>query len=170
MSVAPRPDLEFEVSILSPLAKLCAILAGLLLTVITVVTCGNLILRNTTGDSLAGAFEITAVCTGGAIALFMPLAQLRQGHIIVDFFTSKLSDAVNNTLDRVGALVLALVFMLLTWRTGLGGLSAYTANSQTMMMGIPEWYVYATMTPPFAVSALIGLTQAMFGFKTPEGQ
>jgi TRAP-type C4-dicarboxylate transport system permease small subunit len=67
-------------------------------------------------------------------------------------------------------LVLALVFMLLTWRTGLGGLSAYTANSQTMIMGIPEWYVYATMTPPFAVSALIGLTQAMFGFKAPEGQ
>ena len=75
-------------NVLSPLAKLCAVLAGLLLTIITVVTCGNLILRNTTGDSLAGAFEITAVCTGAAIALFMPLCQLRRGHIIVDFFTT----------------------------------------------------------------------------------
>lgn len=150
--------------LLSPLAQLCAVLAGLLLTVITVVTCGNLILRNTTGDSLAGAFEITAVCTGAAIALFMPLCQMRRGHIIVDFFTTGLSDTTNDKLDRMGALVLALVFALLSWRTGLGGLSAYTANSQTMMMGIPEWYVYAAMTPPFAVSALIGLNQAVFGF------
>jgi TRAP-type C4-dicarboxylate transport system permease small subunit len=156
------------VKLLSPLAQLCAVLAGLLLTVITVVTCGNLILRNTTGDSLAGAFEITAVCTGAAIALFMPLCQLRRGHIIVDFFTTGLSDATNDKLDRLGALVLALVFALLSWRTCLGGLSAYTANSQTMMMGIPEWYVYAAMTPPFAVSALIGLHQAVFGF--PESQ
>lgn len=157
-------------NLLSPLAKLCAVLAGLLLTVITLVTCGNLILRNTTGDSMAGAFEVTAVCTGAAIALFMPLCQLRRGHIIVDFFTTGLSDAANDKLDRLGALVLSAVFALLTWRTALGGLSAYTANSQTMMMGIPEWYVYAAMTPPFAISALIGLTQALFGFKTAEGQ
>jgi len=155
-------------NVLSPLAKLCAVLAGLLLTIITVVTCGNLILRNTTGDSLAGAFEITAVCTGAAIALFMPLCQLRRGHIIVDFFTTGLSDAANDKLDRIGALVLALVFALLSWRTCLGGLSAYTANSQTMMMGIPEWYVYAAMTPPFAVSALIGLSQAVFGFNESQ--
>jgi len=150
--------------IFSSLAKLCAILAGLLLTVITLVTCGNLILRNTTGDSMAGAFEITAVSTGAAIALFMPLCQFRQGHIIVDFFTQGLSDATNAMLDRLGALMLALVFALLAWRTSLGGLSAYTAHSETMLMGIPEWIVYAAMVPPFILSALIGFWQAACSF------
>jgi TRAP-type C4-dicarboxylate transport system permease small subunit len=139
-------------------------LAGLLLTVITVITCGNLILRNTTGDSMAGAFEITAVATGAAIALFMPLCQFRQGHIIVDFFTSGLSDATNAMLDRLGALMLALVFALLAWRTSLGGLSAYNAHSETMLMGIPEWIVYAAMVPPFILSALIGFWQAVCSF------
>ena len=95
--------------ILQSLANLCAVLAGMLLTVITLITCGNLILRNTTGDSMAGAFEMTAVATGAAIALFMPLAQIRQGHIIVDFFTTNLSESTNNKLDRLGALVLSLV-------------------------------------------------------------
>ena len=150
--------------ILQTLANLCAILAGLLLTVITLITCGNLILRNTTGDSMAGAFEMTAVATGAAIALFMPLAQIRQGHIIVDFFTTKLSDATNNKLDKLGAFVLALVFTLLSWRTSLGGMSAFTANSQTMLLGFPEWIVYAAMVPPFALSAAIGFYQSLFGF------
>ena len=150
--------------ILQPLSNLCAILAGMLLTVITLITCGNLILRNTTGDSMAGAFEMTAMATGAAIALFMPLAQIRQGHIIVDFFTANVSDATNAKLDRLGALVLSLVFMLLSWRTSLGGMSAFNANSQTMLLGFPEWIVYACMVPPFALSALVGLYQSIFGF------
>ena len=146
------------------LARLCAVLAGLLMTAITLVTCGNLILRNTTGDSLPGAFELTAVATGAAIALFMPLCQVRRGNIIVDFFTENLSASINDALDRIGALVLAGVFALLAWRTAIGGLSAYKANSLTMLMGVPEWIVYAAMVPPFALACVIGLTQSFFGF------
>ena len=41
--------------ILSALAQLCAVLAGILLTGITLVTCGNLIMRNTTGDANTAA-------------------------------------------------------------------------------------------------------------------
>ncbi len=153
--------------LLTSLANLCAVLAGALITLITLITCGNLILRNTTGDSMAGAFEITAMSTGAAIALFMPLSQVRQGHIIVDFFTNSLSDATNGKLDKLGAFVLALVFGLLAWRTTLGGLSAYNSGSQTMLMSLPEWIVYAAMVPPFALTAVIGLRQALFGFELP---
>lgn len=164
------PFWRVHLRLLSFLANLCAVLAGSLLTLITLVTCGNLILRNTTGDSMAGAFEITAMSTGAAIALFMPLSQIRQGHIIVDFFTTGLSDSTNAKMDQLGAFVLALVFGLLAWRTTLGGMSAYTANSQTMLMGLPEWIVYAAMVPPFALTGLIGLRQAMFGFELPSEQ
>jgi TRAP-type C4-dicarboxylate transport system permease small subunit len=150
--------------VLSQLARLCAVLAGGLMTIITLLTCGNLILRNTTGDAMVGAFEITAFSTGAAIALFMPLCQLRRGHIIVDFFTSGLSDSANDKLDRLGALMVGLVFILLTWRTCVGGLSAYQAGSQSMLMGISEWIVYAAMVGPFALTALIGLAQASAGF------
>jgi TRAP-type C4-dicarboxylate transport system permease small subunit len=149
---------------LPTLARICAVLAGLLMTVITLVTCGNLILRNTTGDAMAGAFELTAVASGAAIALFMPLCQVRQGNIIVDFFTSGCSESTTDVMDRIGAFVLAAVFALLAWRTSLGGLSAYNAHSLTMLMEFPEWIVYAAMVPPFALACVIGLTQSVFGF------
>jgi len=154
------------VRLLSWLAKLCAIIAGLLLTVITLITCYNLIMRNFFDESMVGAFELTAVSTGAAIALFMPLAQARQGHIIVDFFTTGLSDAVNGLLDRFGALMLGLVFCFLAWRVSIGGINAYNAGSQTMLMGFPEWIVYAAMVPPFIVTAIIALTQAVVGFES----
>jgi len=150
--------------ILESLAKFCAILAGVLLTVITLMTCASLIGRNTIGATLAGDFELTGVAAGAAIALFLPWCQLRQGNIIVDFFTARASDQTNARLDRFGALLLALVLGLLAWRTTVGGLNAYDTRSGTMMLGFPEWIVYVCMVPPIALTAVIALWQGLAGF------
>ena len=143
------------------LAKFCAILAGVLLTAITLMTCASLIGRNTIGLTLAGDFELTGVVAGAAIALFMPWCQLRRGNIIVDFFTAKASAQTNQRLDQFGALLVALMMALLAWRSTVGGLSAFSNKSGTMMMGFPEWIVYTAMVPPLALTAVIALCQAV---------
>jgi TRAP-type C4-dicarboxylate transport system permease small subunit len=150
--------------ILVSLAKLCAIFAGLLLTVITLMTCASLLGRNTMGITITGDFELTGVAAGAAIALFMPFCQAQRGNIIVDFFSAKFSDKTNAGLDRLGALLLALVFALLAWRTSLGGLNSWRTNSETQIIGFPEWVAYASMVPAFVLSMVIGLHQALFGF------
>jgi TRAP-type C4-dicarboxylate transport system permease small subunit len=150
--------------LLSTLARLCAVLAGVLLTVITLMACASLIGRNTTGWTLVGDFELSGAAAGAAIALFMPWCQVRRGHILVDFFTARASAATQGALDRLGALLLALAMALLAWRTTLGGLNAWNTQSTTMMMGLPEWIVYAGMVPPLALTALIALLQALRGF------
>ena len=127
------------------------------------MTCYSLIGRNTTGQTIVGDFELTGVATGAAIALFMPLCQFKKANIVVDFFTAKASAATIAQLDRLGALFMAAAFALLTWRTFLGGLNAWTSQSGSMMLGFPEWIVYAAMTPPLALSAVIALTQALWG-------
>lgn len=154
--------------ILSLLAQACAVLAGLLLTMVTLITCASLIGRNTTGTTLLGDYELTAVAAGAAITLFLPLCQLRQGNIIVDFFTSRLPTRVNSVLDRFGALLLALMLFLLAWRTGVGCLNAFQSKTTTMMLGFPEWVVYAAMVPPLVLTGVIGLNQFLFGFTEEE--
>lgn len=136
-------------------------LAGVLLTAITLVTCLSLIGRNTTGQTLVGDYELTAVAAGAAVALFMPWCQLKREHIIVDFFTARLPASANAWLDRFGALVLAIVMGLLTWRTSVGALSAYSSQTTTMMLGFPEWIVYTAMVPPLALTAVIALVQSL---------
>ncbi len=145
------------------LAKFCAILAGVLLTAITLMTCASLAGRNTIGLTLAGDFELTGVVAGAAIALFMPWCQARRGNIIVDFFTAKSSAQSIDRLDRFGALLVALMMALLTWRTTLGGLNAYANHSGTMMLGFPEWIVYTALVPPLALTAVIALFQTLRG-------
>ena len=152
-------------TILENLAKLCAIMAGVLLTAITLMTCVSLIGRNTVGWTIVGDFELSGAAAGAAIALFLPWCQLKRGNIIVDFFTAKTSAATNEKLDRLGALLFALVLALMAWRTGMGALSAFKSQSGTMMIGFPEWIIYSAMLPPLALCVAIGLAQALFGFK-----
>lgn len=146
--------------LLSFLAQTCAVLAGIILTGVTLVTCASVAGRNTTGWTLLGDYELTAVAAGAAVALFMPWCQLRRQNIIVDFFTARASSAVNARLDRFGALVLAAMFLVLAWRTGTGGLNARSSMTTTMMLGFPEWITYAAMVPPLLLTGVIALVQA----------
>jgi TRAP-type C4-dicarboxylate transport system permease small subunit len=146
------------------LAKLCAVAAGTLLTVITLMTCVSVIGRNTTGWTIVGDFELTGAAAGAAIALFMPWCQLRRGNINVDFFTSWASPDLQRRLERIGALLLALVMALMAWRASIGGLNAWRSQSGSMMLGFPEWVIYCCIVPPFVLTAVIALAQAARGF------
>jgi TRAP-type C4-dicarboxylate transport system permease small subunit len=150
--------------LLERLARGCAIAAGLLLTVITLMTCVSLIGRNTTGWTIVGDFELSGSAAGAAIALFLPWCQVRRGNIIVDFFTAKASAATNAALDRLGALLLAVAMALLAWRSAIGGWNAWTSQAGSMMLGFPEWIVYCGIVPPLALTAAIGFMQAVGGF------
>jgi TRAP-type C4-dicarboxylate transport system permease small subunit len=150
--------------VLEQLAKLCAIAAGVLLTVITLMTCVSLIGRNTTGWTIVGDFELAGSAAGAAIALFLPWCQVRRANIIVDFFTTKASEPVQGALDRFGALLFAAVMALMAWRSAVGGLNAWASQAGSMMLGFPEWIVYLFIVPPLALCVCIGLAQALRGF------
>lgn len=147
--------------LLESLAKLCALLAGLLLTAITLVTCVSVIGRNTTGWTIMGDFELSGSAAGAAIALFLPLCQYRRGNIIVDFFTTAAAPGTQRALDRMGALLMALVMALMAWRTSVGGLNAWKSQSGSMMLGFPEWIVYGGIVPPLVLCTVIALAQAL---------
>jgi TRAP-type C4-dicarboxylate transport system permease small subunit len=149
---------------LESLAKLCAILAGVLLVFITLMTCLSVIGRELIGKTIVGDFELSGAAAGAAIALFMPWCQFKRGNIMVDFFTAKASENAQDKMERMGALLLAAVMALMTWRTTLGGINAWTNNSGTMMLNFPEWIIYSAMVPPLALTVVIALRQAIVGF------
>lgn len=173
MSGEPAPACRLRVErnlrVLMPLSKLCAIASGLLMTLITLVTCVSILGREILSKTVPGDFELVGLATGAAIALFMPYCQLERGNIIVDFFTIKLSARNHAVLDRLGALILALCFALLAWRTSLGGINSWATHSGSMLLGFPEYLVYLAMVPPFVLTAIIAIHQAMFGFGHASG-
>lgn len=153
---------------LETIAKAFSVLGGLLMIGITLMTCYSLTGRNFLETSLIGDFELTAIGCGIAIAFFMPYCQLRKEHIIVDFFTARMSEGVNKTLDRFGALLMTLLYLGLGWRAGVGGHSAWVGQNASMLLGFPDWIVYACMSVAFLFSAVIAFTQVILPARLEE--
>jgi len=51
----------------------------------------------------------------------------------------------------------------MTWRTAIGGLKAWASKSGSMMLGFPEWVVYAFIVPSLALTAAIAFVQVWQG-------
>lgn len=150
-----------RVPLLQTLARACALCAGALLTAVTAVVCASLLGRNTTGWTLVGDFELSAAAVGAAIALFLPWCQLQGAHVRVEFFTLHARPAVRAALDRLGAALTAAMLGLLAWRAAVGGLNAWRAQAGSMILGLPEWWVYALMVPPLVLASVIAAAQAL---------
>ena len=153
---------------LERVARLCSILGGLVMTALMMMTCYSLISRNVFDTALIGDFELTGVGAGAAIALFMPLCQLKHENIIVDFFTANRSAAFNFRLDRLGDLLMTVIFALLAWRCTAAAINAVDTMGASMLLGFPDWIVFTSMAIPFAITALIAASQALSKFDNNE--
>ena len=131
-----------------------AALAAALLTVTSVA------LRALTTRPIQGDVELTQFAIAFAISLTVPWCQWRGANIIVDFFTQGLRPARVRTLDAIGALLIAVMFALLAWRSGVGAFAVHQAGETSMIRSLPMWWVYASLAPGLALAAAIALLQA----------
>lgn len=156
--------------LLRNLAFALACLSGVVLLVAALVTIASVVGRNFLDVSFDGDTEIVAALGAGAVALFLPWCQFTKGNIIVDFFTSKCSPKSQLVLDRAGAALLALVLIIVAYRTGLGALSAWKSGAGSMLIGIPDWLVQASFLPGLVLTAIIAAAQAVSGNALAEVQ
>lgn len=155
---------------LQRLCDISATIGGIVLVAIASVTVVSVVGRAFFSHPILGDVELVQLGCAVVVASFLPYTQFRRGNIIVDFFTTKASAATNARLDRLGALVLAVCMGLLAWRSGIGGVNAWNTGAGSMMLGFPEWIVYAFMVPPMVLSSLIALHQALFGFGQDDAE
>lgn len=125
------------------------------LLVVTSVTTRALLDRPIPGD-----VELTQLGVALAISLCLPWAQARRAHIMVDFFTQRLAPSQLRRLDGAGALFMAAMCGLLAWRSGMGAWSVKQAGEESMILGLPMWWVYAALAPGLALAGLLALWQA----------
>ena len=110
-----------------------------------------------------GDVEIVQIICSLAIASFLPYAQMKNAHVIVDFFTANASVGVRRTLDRIASLVLAVAAAVIAWRSFVGAVEAANSGESSMILGWPLWWSYLTLGPGFLLLSLTGLYTAWKG-------
>jgi TRAP-type C4-dicarboxylate transport system permease small subunit len=160
------------------LARAMAVLGGVVLTALVVLTCVSVLGRglNSMGHSdwltglsqsladgliaagvgpITGDFELVEAGIAFAIFAFLPICQLYAGHATVDVFTSRLSDRVNTWLVAFWDVILTLVILLITWRLGAGLADKFANGETTFLLQFPIWWSYAAS---FAAAVVASVT------------
>jgi TRAP-type C4-dicarboxylate transport system permease small subunit len=173
-----QPRRGLTAPLLRHLATIFALVGGAAALVAAMLTVTSVALRAITSQPIQGDVELTQFAIALAISLCVPWCQLQGANIIVDFFTQRLPAARIRVLDGIGALLMAVMFALLAWRTGVGAIAVHAAGETSMIRALPMWWVYASLAPGLALAALIALTQAVLRlrglplddlFDTPAG-
>ena len=162
------------------LARLFALLGGIVLSALIVLTCLSVLGRSinsilhsdmiiSTAPGLAAAlldwgigpingdFELVEAGMAFAIFAFLPLCQLNVAHASVDVFTSTLPAAVNRTLRGVIEVVFAAVMILIAWQLAEGTFSKLRTGQTTFLLQFPVWWGYALSLVAAVVAAVVSV-------------
>lgn len=145
--------------LLRRLALACAFAGGAIACGVALLTVASIVGRALWSRPIPGDVELSQFGIAIAIALCLPWCQLQRGNIIVDFFTQRAGPRVKGALDRLGALLLAVMVGLLAWRSAAGALAVADAGETTMIVALPMWVAYAALAPGLALTAAIALAQ-----------
>ena len=147
-------------NVLRPLTWWFAVAGSAIALAVGVMTAVSVVGRAFFKSPIQGDIELTQLGIALSISLCIPWCQLRGANIIVDFFTQNLSTKKQGCLDAVGAALVALMCLLLAWRTGAGALAVREAQESSMILGLPMWWAYASLAPGLALGGVVALAQA----------
>lgn len=136
------------------LATLCrwvAILGGLVLMLMMLMTVTSVLRRSLLGAPIPGDFELVEIASAITVFCFLPWCQITGGNVLVDFFTMKAGARVNHALEALGDLVYLLIGALLSWRLVHGALDFHAFGEQSMVLRIPIWWSFGIVLPAMAL-------------------
>jgi TRAP-type C4-dicarboxylate transport system permease small subunit len=129
-------------AVLTAIAQAGALVGGGLLLVAVGVTCASVI-RGAFGRPILGDSEIVEMCLGIAVALYLPWAEMRGSHVIVDVFTARLPPRGVAWLDAAMRAAVALVATVLAVQITDGAWRQWDRERATMFLELPYWWGYA---------------------------
>ena len=160
------------------LAKALAIVGGLVLITIVVLTCLSVIGRIFNGIGHAdfvennllflvpffrifgpinGDYELVEVGIALAIFLFLPWCQLNRGHATVELFTAKFPPLINRWLALLWEVVFAATILLITWRLYVGMTDKMRYGETTFLLQMPVWWAFAACSIAAVLASLVSV-------------
>ena len=162
------------------LARLFALLGGLVLSALIVMSCLSIIgralnslLHSDAVQAMApgianallatgvapinGDFELVEAGTAFAIFAFLPLCHLSGSHASVDIFTARLPPRLSQLLRTVIEFVFAAVLILITVQLFAGMMSKRGSGQTTFLLQYPIWWAYAASFAGAIVAVLVAV-------------
>lgn len=170
-------------NLMMAVARVMAVLGGIVLTALILLTCLSVLGRSLNGllhgeffttwlpgfsqwaldmgiGPVNGDFELVEAGVAFSIFAFLPLCQITSGHASVDIFANQFPAGLNRFLRGVIEIVFAAALVLIAVQLYEGMLSKRQYNETTFLLQFPIWWAYAASLFGAAVSAVVGIYMA----------
>ncbi len=147
-------------SIIVWLARTMAILGGIVLVAVIVMTVASITGRALVRFGLGpvpGDFELVQAGVGFAVFAFLPWCQLNRGHATVDIFTAFLPGSVNHVIDLVTEIIMTLVLVLIARQLYYGMIDKLSYSETTFILQFPLWWPYAACLVAAVIAVIVSI-------------
>ena len=164
------------------LARTMAILGGLVLCALIVMTCLSVLGRFLNGvlhgpgfagtgfadwalglgiGPVNGDFELIEAGMAFCIFAFLPITQLSGGHAAVDILTDRFGVAANRVLAVLWSWLFAAVMILIAWQLWQGTEAKMRYGETTYLIQFPIWWAYAAALVGAVATSLVAVFVAL---------
>ena len=134
-----------------------AIVGVLLICALAIMLCVTIMARKLLGWQVTGDYELVQISAAVSMSLLFPWCHLTGGNVIVDLLTNGLPRPVNRALDRIGSLLLAVMALILAWRTSSLVVQTYGHGTFTPLLAVPLWIPQLLMLPGLLLTGVVGV-------------
>jgi TRAP-type C4-dicarboxylate transport system permease small subunit len=136
-------------------------IGGWLLLAVALVTSSDALLRDFLGRPLPGTFEATELVLAAIIFFGLPYTSLIDGHVSVDFLTSRLGPRTQYAIIAVNATVCAGLFGVITLQMMALASEFLATTRTTITMRLPIFPCLVPVTIASGLTALGFIMQAV---------
>ena len=148
ITIKIRPNNKFG-RILNLISKYFAIFGGFILLTAALISIFSIFGRVVFSSPILGDFELVEIACAVAIGSFLPLCHLKEGNVIVDFITAKLSKNKIHLLDSISSFIFGVVALFFSFRMILGAKDMYVYQEETMLLAFPIWLPFLPVIASF---------------------
>lgn len=131
------------VSLLRWAVRALAVVAGLAVVAMILVTCADVVGRNLLKRPLPGAYDMVGLLGAIVITGALPYTTGVKGHVAIEFFFQKLSRRGRFVVDTLVRTISVSMFVFLTWRFILYGTALRASGEATPTLRWPVfWLAY----------------------------
>jgi TRAP-type C4-dicarboxylate transport system permease small subunit len=156
------------VGILVRIIRWWALLGGLLLVAVVLMTTYSAAAGFLVSKPFPGDFELTEMGVAIAAFSFLPYCQVTFSNVSADIFTARAGPGLITLFSRFGSLLAFLFACLLLWRTWAGMRDYQTYLEVTAILQIPIWYAFVPAMVSLALLAVAAVITFIYPDNSPD--
>lgn len=155
-------------SVVRRIAVAWATVGGLIILSIVLVTTANVgaftldrvaRLFGGTVSGLPGYEDFVRLAVSVAALMFLPMCQIRRGHVAVEIFANRLPPRLREAIDAAWLVVTATLALFLSYWMIHGMVETWRDGALSRVLGWPEWPFYAPGVLSLALWAAVCVVQ-----------